>query len=70
MGSWRNLRHQLEKLPAGVALEYAGRDSRAVPATGSYQVHLEEEEALVEAAFADRAASRLVRRAPTVPGDR
>jgi 2-oxoglutarate dehydrogenase E1 component len=70
MGAWRNLRHHLEKLPAGVALEYAGRDSRAVPATGSYQIHLEEEEALVEAAFADRAASRLVRRTRPVPGER
>ena len=46
------LRHNLEKaLPPGVRLAYAGRQSAAVPATGSYEVHAREEQQLVEAAF-------------------
>ena len=64
MGAWRNLRHQLERsVPAGVRLEYAGRDSRAVPATGSHETHVREEAALVDAAFSDLpVVERVVRR--------
>ncbi len=53
MGAWRNLLHRFEaSLPGGVALEYVGRDSRAVPATGSFEVHQQEEAAILEAALA------------------
>ncbi len=53
MGAWRNLLHRFEaSLPSGVALEYVGRDSRAVPATGSFEVHQQEEAAILEAALA------------------
>jgi 2-oxoglutarate dehydrogenase E1 component len=53
MGAWRALRHRFEKaLPRGVGLAYAGRHSAAVPATGSHEVHVREEAALVDAAFA------------------
>jgi 2-oxoglutarate dehydrogenase E1 component len=53
MGAWRNLLHRLQaSLPAGVALDYVGRESAAVPATGSFEVHQEEEAAILEAALA------------------
>ena len=52
MGAWRNLLHRFEaSLPRGVVLEYIGRDSRAVPATGSFEVHQLEEAAILEAAL-------------------
>ena len=55
MGAWRNLLHRFEaSLRAGVALEYIGRDARAVPATGSFEVHQQEEAAILEAAMAPR----------------
>ena len=58
MGAYRNLLHRLEaSLPAGVALEYVGRDSRAVPATGSFEVHQQEENAILEGALAIQASS-------------
>ena len=54
MGAWRHLLHRFEATcPQGVDLEYVGRDSRAVPATGVGDVHKKEEIALVNAAFAD-----------------
>ena len=53
MGPWRNTRHRLERnLPEGVALAYVAREAAASPATGSYRVHTEEEDALVAAALA------------------
>lgn len=53
MGAWRNLLHRFEaSLPGGVGLDYVGRHSRAVPATGSFEVHQEEEAAILEAALA------------------
>ncbi|HUS64371.1 MAG TPA: 2-oxoglutarate dehydrogenase E1 component [Kofleriaceae bacterium] len=58
MGAYRNLRHRLEgSLPDGVALEYVGRDSRAVPATGSFEVHQQEENAILDGALAIPASS-------------
>jgi len=52
MGAWRNLLHRFEaSLPAGATLAYAGRDSRAVPATGSFEVHQQEEKAILDAAL-------------------
>jgi 2-oxoglutarate dehydrogenase E1 component len=57
MGAWRNLLHRFEaSLPSGVALDYVGRDSRAVPATGSFEVHQEEEATILEDALAPRPA--------------
>ena len=68
MGSWRNLQHHLRAcLPDGVQLEYAGRDSRAVPATGSFEVHVREEAELVDAALSDQRPHRVVRRDESVP---
>jgi 2-oxoglutarate dehydrogenase E1 component len=61
MGAWRNLLHRLEaSLPAGVPLQYAGRDSRAVPATGSFDVHQQEENAILDAALPTAQSKRSV----------
>ena len=58
MGAWRNLLHRFQaSLPAGAALDYAGRPSRAVAATGSFDVHQQEEAELVETALAGAAAA-------------
>jgi 2-oxoglutarate dehydrogenase E1 component len=66
MGAWRNLQHRFRAaLPENVELDYAGRDSRAVPATGSYEVHVREEKDLVEAALGEDRSRRIVRRDPT-----
>lgn len=65
MGAWRNLLHRLQaSIPAGGSLEYAGRDSRAVPATGSFDVHQREEAELLQAAFDPAPRSRVIRRLP------
>jgi 2-oxoglutarate dehydrogenase E1 component len=64
MGAWRNLLHRFQQsLPDGVSLDYAGRDSRAAPATGSLEVHRKEEAELVDLALrSDVVGRRLVRR--------
>jgi len=63
MGAWRNLLHRFEtSTPPGVKLSYVGRDSRAVPATGSHEVHQIEENDLVAAAFSDKPKEHVVRR--------
>jgi len=52
MGAWRNLLHRLQaSLPPRVLLDYAGRPSRAVAATGSFEVHQQEERDLLAAAM-------------------
>jgi 2-oxoglutarate dehydrogenase E1 component len=57
MGAWRNLLHRFQAcLPPRVQLEYAGRPSRAVAATGSFEVHQQEERDLLGVALAGAAA--------------
>jgi 2-oxoglutarate dehydrogenase E1 component len=63
MGAWRNLLHRFQaSVSDGARLEYAGRDSRAVPATGSHEVHQAEEAAILEAAFSGEARDHVIRR--------
>lgn len=63
MGAWRHLLHRFQaSVSDGVRLEYAGRDSRAVPATGSHEVHQAEEAAILEAAFSGEARDHVIRR--------
>ena len=51
-GAWYQIRHRLqEPLQAKQALYYAGRPSAAAPASGIYKVHLQQQQALVEAAL-------------------
>jgi len=51
-GAWYQIRHRLqEPLGADQQLYYAGRAGAAAPASGIYKVHLQQQQALVEAAL-------------------
>jgi 2-oxoglutarate dehydrogenase E1 component len=51
-GAWYQIRHRLqEKLSSKDALLYAGRAGAAAPATGIYQLHVEEQQRLVNSAL-------------------
>ena len=59
MGGWRQLRHRLEGvLPAGATLSLVARTASPTPATGWYPMHVEQEQALLEQAFAGLEAAR------------
>ena len=56
-GAWYQVRHRLQApLGANQALQYAGRESAAAPATGIYAIHQRQQEALVAAALTRAAA--------------
>jgi len=56
-GAWYQIRHRLqEPLAAGQELFYAGRAAAAAPAPGVFQVHVYQQQALVEAALGIEAA--------------
>jgi 2-oxoglutarate dehydrogenase E1 component len=58
MGAWRSLRHRLEAiLPEGASLGLVARDEAPTPATGYYQMHVDQEKALLERAFRAPAAA-------------
>jgi 2-oxoglutarate dehydrogenase E1 component len=60
MGAYRNLLHRFQaSLPDRVVLQYVGRESRAVPATGSFEVHQQEENAILDGALSVPAAAAL-----------
>ena len=51
-GAWYQIRHRLqEPLKDNQQLYYAGRPSAAAPASGIFKVHLQQQQALVEAAL-------------------
>ena len=51
-GAWYQIRHRLqEPLSDDQQLYYAGRESAAAPACGIYKVHVQQQQALVEAAL-------------------
>jgi len=51
-GAWYQIRHRLQaSLGPTHSLSYAGRESAAAPATGVYALHIEEQQALVQAAL-------------------
>ncbi|MBT8099735.1 MAG: 2-oxoglutarate dehydrogenase E1 component, partial [Gammaproteobacteria bacterium] len=51
-GAWYQIRHRLqEPLKDSQQLYYAGRPSAAAPASGIYKVHVQQQQALVEAAL-------------------
>jgi len=51
-GGWYQIRHRLqEPLPADHQLLYAGRAPAAAPATGIFKLHVEQQQALVDAAL-------------------
>lgn len=63
MGAWRHLRHHFNRsAPKGIGIEYIGRDSRAVPATGVPAVHKREEADIVNGAMAESTEGYAVKR--------
>ena len=51
-GAWYQIRHRLqEALSDEQQLFYAGREGAAAPASGIYKLHLQQQQALVEAAL-------------------
>jgi 2-oxoglutarate dehydrogenase E1 component len=51
-GAWFQIRHQLQRpLPADREVFYAGRPGAAAPAPGIFQLHVQQQQALVEAAL-------------------
>ena len=51
-GAWYQIRHQLQRpLKAGQQVFYAGRRGAAAPAPGIFQLHVQQQQALVEAAL-------------------
>jgi len=57
-GAWYQIRHRLqERLSPADVLLYAGRASAAAPAVGIYQVHVEQQHTLVNAALHAAAAA-------------
>ena len=56
-GAWYQIRHRLqEKLGPAQMLYYAGRSGAAAPAAGIFQLHVEQQRELVEAALRSSAA--------------
>ena len=52
-GAWYQIRHQLQRpLQRGQELYYAGRPGAAAPAPGIFQLHVQQQQALVETALA------------------
>jgi len=67
MGTWRSTRHRLEAiLPDGASLSLLARDDAPTPATGYYQMHVDQEKALLERAF----RAPLAQAAPATPAGR
>ncbi len=63
MGAWRHLHHHFSRsMPDGVGIDYIGRDSRAVPATGVPSVHKREEEEILRGALTDSKEDCVVKR--------
>jgi 2-oxoglutarate dehydrogenase E1 component len=51
-GAWYQIRHQLQRpLPDGQQVYYAGRPHAAAPAPGIFQLHVQQQQALVETAL-------------------
>jgi 2-oxoglutarate dehydrogenase E1 component len=65
MGAWRSTRHRLEAiLPEGAVLSRVAREDSPTPATGYYQLHVEQEKRLLEEAFRAAPASPTAAAAP------
>jgi len=66
-GAWYQIRHRLqEPLADDQSLYYAGRPASAAPASGIYKVHLQQQQALIEAALGiETKASRTARQKET-----
>ena len=57
-GAWYQIRHRLQNpLTDSQQLFYAGRESAAAPASGIFKLHLQQQQALVEAALGIRTSA-------------
>jgi 2-oxoglutarate dehydrogenase E1 component len=64
-GAWDQIKHRLRRLIGeGRALYYVGRHSAAAPSTGYRQLHVEQQETLVDEALSGRFNPRMNRRIP------
>ncbi len=64
-GAWYQIRHRLqEALSDKQQLFYAGRPSAAAPASGIFKLHLQQQQALVEAALSIQPAARKTKKQP------
>ena len=64
-GAWYQIRHRLqEPLSDQQELFYAGRSSAAAPASGIYKLHLQQQQALVEAALDVEVKARVAKKQP------
>ncbi|MBT5217998.1 MAG: 2-oxoglutarate dehydrogenase E1 component [Woeseia sp.] len=64
-GAWYQIRHRLqEPLSDQQELFYAGRPSAAAPASGIYKLHLQQQQALVEAALDVEVKARVAKKQP------
>jgi 2-oxoglutarate dehydrogenase E1 component len=64
-GAWDQIKHRLRRLVGeGRALYYVGRHSAAAPSTGYRQLHVEQQETLVDEALSGRFNPRMNRRIP------
>ncbi len=64
-GAWYQIRHRLqESLGDDRQLFYAGRNSSAAPASGVFKLHLQQQQALVEAALNIRVAASKEKQPP------
>jgi 2-oxoglutarate dehydrogenase E1 component len=64
-GAWYQIRHRLqEPLSDQQQLFYAGRPGAAAPASGIYKLHLQQQQALVEAALDIEVKARAVKKRP------
>ena len=62
-GAWYQIKHRLqEPLGKKQQLYYAGRDGAAAPASGIFKVHLQQQQALVEAALDIKSEASKVRK--------
>ena len=60
MGAWSFARNRLAEDPAGTRLLCVSRPESASPATGSRQIHLQEQTQLLNAAFASADAIEML----------
>jgi 2-oxoglutarate dehydrogenase E1 component len=64
-GAWYHIRHRLqEALSDQQQLFYAGREGAAAPASGIYKLHLQQQQALVEAALDIKVQARKSKKPP------
>jgi len=65
-GAWYQIRHRLqEPLTDDRQLYYAGREGAAAPASGIFKLHMQQQQALVEAALGIQSSARRSKKLPS-----